>query len=190
MNSFVIPIPNERINTYKVVTFIIFTLNFLGFGYVFLQTRATDAVLAIVALVLNAVPWLYFLLNKKHIKSPVIEITLIASALLWIYYGNFWMGVLLLFFAVMSFFTNKKTIILFNEAGIVYPSFPVKKYTWADLVQVVWKDNILTIDLKNNKLLQFNIEEDFAAGFDAAGFNKWCREMTFAGFGKKSLPQL
>ena len=174
MYNYAIQIPNNRIKTYKVVTFIILTLNFLGFGFVFLQTGATVAILAIVALVLNAVPWLYYLLNKKHIKSPVIEITLIASALLWIYYGNFWMGILLSFFAVMSFFTNKKTIVLFNEAGIIYPSFPVKKYTWADVVHVLWKDDILTIDLKNNKLLQFNIEKDFAEEFNWMGFNEWC----------------
>ena len=182
MHNFYIEIPNERIKTYKVVTFIILTLNFLGFGYVFLRTGATASVLAIVALVLNAVPWLYYLLNKKHIKAPVIEITLITSALLWMYFGNYWMGMLLLFFAVMSFFTNKKTIILFNEDGITYPSFPPKKYAWADVVQVIWKDDILTIDLKDNKLLQFNIEKEFAAEFDVVGFNEWC-----AGFYKTSV---
>ena len=174
MNNFAITIPNERIKTYKVVTFIILTLNFLGFGYVFLQTAATAALLAIVGIILNAVPWLYYLLNKKHIKSPVTEITLIASALSWMYFGNFWMGILLLFFALMSFYTNKKPIIFFNEKRIIYPSFPVKKYSWADVVQVLWKDDILTIDLKDNKLLQFNIEKDFAEGFDWMGFNEWC----------------
>ncbi len=175
MHNFIIPIPNDRLKTYRIFTFIVLTLNFLGFGYVFLQTGATAAVLAIVALVLNAVPWLYYLLNKKHIKSPIIEITLIMSAMLWLNYGNFWMGVLLLFFAVMSFFTNKKAVILFDESGITYPSFPVRKYAWVNVVQVVWKDDILTIDLKNNKLLQFNIEKDFAESFDVTAFNEWCK---------------
>lgn len=175
LNNFAIPIPNERLKTYKVFTFIILTLNFLGFGYVFLQTNSTASAVAIVGLVLNAVPWLYYLLNKKHIKSPVIEITIIVSALLWIYFGNFWMGIIMLFFAAMSFFTNKKQVILFNEEGILYPSFPVKKYAWADVVQVIWKDDILTIDLKDNKLLQFNIEKDFAKGFESVRFNEWCK---------------
>ncbi len=176
VNNIVIPIPNDRIKTYKVVTFIILTLNFLGFGYVFLQTSSTAATLAIIALVLNAVPWLYYLLNRKHIKSPVIEITLITSALMWLYYGNFWMGILLLIFAFMSFFTNKKTVILFSETGIIYPSFPIKKYIWIDVAQVVWKDDILTIDLKDNKLLQFKIEKEFALDFDWAEFNEWCKK--------------
>jgi hypothetical protein len=175
VNNFSIEIPNERIKTYKVVTFIMLTLNFLGFGYVFLRTNNTASIFAIIALVLNAVPWLYYLLNKKHIKSPIIEITLITSAFLWMYFGNFWMGIIMLFFAAMSFFTNKKQIILFNEEGIIYPSFPVKKYAWAEVAHVIWKDDILTIDLKDNKLLQFNIEKGFAEGFDVVGFNGFCR---------------
>ncbi len=156
------------------------TLNFLGFGYVFLRTNGTDSIFAIVALILNAVPWLYYLLNKKHIKSPVIEIKLIASSFLWMYFGNFWVGILLPGFAFMSFFTNKKQVILFNDEGIIYPSFPVKKYAWADVLQVIWKDDILTIDLKDNKLLQFNIEESFAEGFDVVGFNNWCERKQVA----------
>lgn len=179
MHNFSVEIPNERIKTYKVFSFIILTLNFLGFGYVFLRTNETASIFAIVALVFNAVPWSYYLLNKKHIKSPVIEITLIASSLLWIYFGNFWMGILLLGFALMSFFTNKKQVILFNDEGIVYPSFPEKKYAWADVLQVMWKDDILTIDLKDNKLLQFNIEKDFAESFDVVGFNGFCKNRIY-----------
>ncbi len=173
MYKYAIPIPNDRIKTYKVVTFIVLTLNFLGFGYVFLQTSATASKLAIMGLVLNAVPWLFYLLNKKHLKSPALELTIILSALLWIYFGNAWMGILLIIFGAMSFFTNKKTIIFFSEEGITYPSFPVKKYEWQKIAQVIWKDDVLTINLKDNKFLQFNIEQEFAEGFDALTFNEW-----------------
>ena len=176
MYNYAIPIPNDRIKTYKVVTFIVLTLNFLGFGYAFLQTGATASKLAIIALVLNAVPWLYYLLNKKHLKSPALELTIILSALLWMYFGNIGMGILLIIFGAMSFFTNKPSIILFNDNGIAYPSFPTKKYAWYDVVQVVWKDDVLTIDLVNNKLLQFTIDKNFAERFDVLEFNKWCSD--------------
>ena len=81
---------------------------------------------------------------------------------------------MLLFFGFVGFFANKKPVIIFSDDGIEYPSFPTKKYAWSDVVQVLWKDDILTIDLKDNKLLQFNIEKPFAEGFDVAGFNGWC----------------
>jgi hypothetical protein len=175
VNSFAVEIPNDRMKTYKIVTFIILTLNFVGFGYVFLQTNGTSSMIAIVGLLFNAVPWLYYLLNKKHIKSPIIDIAILGSAFLWMFFGNFWMGLMLLFFGFVGFFANKKPVIKFSDVGIEYPSFPLKKYAWADFVQVLWKDDILTIDLKDNKLLQFNIDKAFAEGFDVVGFNEFCK---------------
>jgi len=174
LKTFAIEIPNERLKTYQKVAFIILTLNFLGFGYVFLRTIGNESFIAVAALILNAVPWLYFLLNKKHIKSPVIEFVFILSSFIWVYFGNIWMGIMLLLFAVMSFFTNKKTIVTVNDEGVIYPSFPVKKYLWSHITHVICKDDILTIDLKDNKLLQLNIDKKFAAEFDADEFNKFC----------------
>ena len=175
MKTFAIEIPNERLKTYKKVTFIILTLNFLGFGYLFTRITGNSTFIAVAALIFNAIPWLYFLLNKKHIKSPVIEFVLIISGIFWVYFGNILMGIMLLLIAVMSFFTNKKTIVTVNDDGVTYPSFPAKKYLWPEITQIMCKDDILTIDLKDNKLLQLNIDKSFAEGFDANAFNKFCR---------------
>ena len=174
MNSFSIEIPNEQAGTYRMVTFIVVTLNFFGFGYIFLQSQQTiSSSLAIAAIVFNAVPWIYYLLNKKHLKSPAIEITGIASALMWMYFGNYFLGILLLVFTVFGFFANKKKAILFSDDGILFPSFPEKKYNWEEVSQAILKDDILTIDLKNNKLMQFRIGKDFSEKLDEPAFNKW-----------------
>jgi hypothetical protein len=174
VNTFEIEIPNERLKTYKIFTFIMLTLNFLGFGYVFLRTSSTASLLAIAGLVLNTAPWLYYILNKKHFKTPIVETALIASALLWLYFGNVWMGLLLLFFSIIGLFANKKPTILVSEDGIIFPSFPQKKYSWQAIEQIIWKDDILTIDLKNNKLIQVNINKDFAKDFPVKLFNEFC----------------
>lgn len=50
-------------------------------------------------------------------------------------------------------------------------SFPKKRYTWNELNNVVLKDGLLTIDFKNNKMLQrlvdsevdVKVEEEFTA---------------------------
>ena len=49
-----------------------------------------------------------------------------------------------------------------------------KKILWEETDQVIWKDGILTIDLKNNKLMQLNAEKSFAKTFDSKAFNIWC----------------
>lgn len=69
--------------------------------------------------------------------------------------------------------------IAFNEEGIVVNTFPKKEYAWSALNNVVLKDNILTIDFKNNKLIQKEIESD-ASQKDEQEFNGFCRTMLSA----------
>jgi hypothetical protein len=174
VNSYKIEIPNDKINSYKLVTFIILTLNFIGFGYVFIRTSSTATMVSIIGIILSAVPWLYYLLNKKHLQSPLLETSLFAAAFMWLYFGNTWMGILIILFAIIGFIANKKPIIIFSEKGIQYPSFPSRFYLWDEVAHVILKDDILTIDFKNNKLLQFNIEKNIADAIDSNKFNNYC----------------
>lgn len=64
--------------------------------------------------------------------------------------------------------------IAFNEDGIIVNSFPRKEFGWKDLNNVVLKDNILTIDFKNNKLIQKQIESD-ASKQEELEFNEFCK---------------
>ena len=73
----------------------------------------------------------------------------------------------------MGYFANKEKVIIFSDDGIQYPSFPEKMYTWDEVDQVIWKDDILSIDLKNNKLMQFRIEKRFSETFDDIAFTQW-----------------
>ncbi|NCI50404.1 hypothetical protein GWC95_10760 [Sediminibacterium roseum] len=66
--------------------------------------------------------------------------------------------------------------IAFNEEGIVINTFPKKEYAWSALSNVVLKDNILTIDFKNNKLIQKEIESD-ASPDEEKEFNAFCTTM-------------
>lgn len=151
------------------------TLNFLGFGYVFLRAATTTtSTLAIAGLALNAVPWLFYLLNKKHLHNIAIAFALLVSAVLWVYWSNIFMGGMLAIFALMGFYANRKTAIQFTKEGIIYPSFPTKKYAWNEVESILLKDDILTIDLKNNQFLQFHIDAAIAAPINTASFNDWC----------------
>ncbi|NOU38095.1 MAG: hypothetical protein HOO89_05230 [Ferruginibacter sp.] len=175
MNQFEIEIPNEKKKTYNIVTFIILTLNFVGFGYVLIQTSGYFSLIATIGLLLHAIAWFYYLLNKKHISSPNIEISIILNAILWLFFGNIWLGVFQIFFGIFGFFANKPTIIKFSNVGIYYPSFPVKKYTWQQLNQVILKDNVLSLDFENNTFLQFELGKTIAEKFDTISFNTFCK---------------
>ena len=179
MNKFSIPIPNDREKTYRIVTFIIITLNFLGFGYIFVLSQNTIAsVISITGLVINGVPWIYYLINKEHLKFPLTVLNGLLSGCIWLYFGISAVGSMLILFTFMGYFANKEKVIIFSDDGILYPCFPEKKYTWDEVTQIVWKDDILSIDLKNNKLMQFKIEKGFSDKFDINSFRIFYRAKT------------
>jgi hypothetical protein len=65
----------------------------------------------------------------------------------------------------------------------MYPSFPVKKIAWAEVDFVMLKDDILTIELLNNKLIQFTLNKQLASAIDADRFNRFCKECKSAAMG-------
>lgn len=69
--------------------------------------------------------------------------------------------------------------IAFHDEGIVINSLPKKRYSWQEIGNVVLKDGILTIDLKNNKLIQKEIESSSSAK-EEAEFNEFCRNRLLA----------
>lgn len=176
MNKFVIEIPNEKASTYRIVTLIVLLLNFFVFGFVFMHASSSlSEAAAIGGLLVNGIGCIYYLLNKRHLKAPFTEIIFFINAILWLLWANYILAMLMIVFSLLSFYANKKIRILFTDEGIIYPSFPVKKYSWSETEQVIWKDDILTIDLKNNKLFQLNIET-VPPGFDINTFNAFCME--------------
>ena len=65
--------------------------------------------------------------------------------------------------------------IAFDPAGIVINTFPKKHYPWNAIQNAIIKDDVITIDFKNNKLLQKDINEPVSAS-TTQEFNTFCRE--------------
>ena len=67
----------------------------------------------------------------------------------------------------------KKISLYFTASGIEKRNFPSKKYHWNQFSNVILKDNILTLDFKNNKLLQAKIE---TTNLNEDAFNIFAKE--------------
>lgn len=65
--------------------------------------------------------------------------------------------------------------VAFDKDEIVINSFPRKHYQWSDMNNVVLKDNLLTIDFKNNKLVQKETESPVTDTMEAE-FNEFCKQ--------------
>ncbi|MFM8806066.1 MAG: hypothetical protein ACKOD1_01770, partial [Sphingomonadales bacterium] len=67
--------------------------------------------------------------------------------------------------------------VVFSDQGIDYPSFPRRIIEWDQVEQVIVKDDLLTIDLRSNRLLQHPIEKNsFIDDREVTEFNAHCQQ--------------
>ncbi len=65
--------------------------------------------------------------------------------------------------------------IAFDAEEIVFNSFPKKRYGWSVISNVVLKDGLITIDLKDNTLIQKAVDEPVSKEIENE-FNAFCKE--------------
>lgn len=175
--SYSIEIPNEKMATYRVINFIISIINCLAFGYLFFYSShgAFKNIILIGFIISLLAPFIFLL--KKHsrfIFNFKIEILFFICALIWLISGNYLLGLLIMAFASLGIIVQIKPVIHFSEAGIKYPGFPAKLLLWNEVDSVQLKEGILTIDMNNNRLMQYSLENEMANALNAAAFNDFC----------------
>jgi len=63
----------------------------------------------------------------------------------------------------------------FSSTEIIFNSLIKKKWNWSDIDNVILKDGLLTVDFKNNRIFQKEIDSDIQEADDEE-FNTWCRK--------------
>ncbi len=79
----------------------------------------------------------------------------------------------LIFFLLYSI-SVQKIIYIFSEEHIKLKRFPFTTYEWNTLQNVILKDGILTLDFKNNKLAQHNLQKTEVNEFE---FNTFAKQL-------------
>lgn len=170
-------IPNARTLIYQVFAYGIIFLNLLGQLLMDYQRNSPNlkiSILVCAALFILFILWDVYLLKKKNTLQSLGIIILILG-FRWYQYALGWgfaINVVLWFLYLVS---RRQLVILVSSAEIRYPSFPVKKISWSEVSNLLLKDDILTIDLKNNKIYQHFVK-DAAEVVSEAAFNEFCRE--------------
>ena len=182
MDKFSIILPNEKKGTYKILTFLIAIINITAF--VFFSTRISEdngfGILSRIGFSVVAIPLILYLLQKKEREANIFQMVLafFFASMIWMIIGFYLMGFLLFIFALTGFFALRKLKIEFNTQQITYPSIPRKNISWGEVSNLILKDNILTLDLKNNKLIQYTLNESENEGLDETAFNTFVQQQT------------
>lgn len=171
MKVYELVLKNEKTQSYKASLPLIIALNsiaflFLAFNYTITFKKITSLSAAIlIALLLVA----HFIQkNKKNYAGYIaIIVIIVAYSLLKLYLFGIGMALIYILYEI----TTRELVVTVSPNNIVYPSFPSKKLEWAELANIVLKDSLLTIDFKNNKILQGEI----STVTDEKEFNDFCR---------------
>lgn len=168
---------NEKGKYYKAIRDLIAVFNLLGFLY--LANRSEDSFDKMFFIVFCAVTVLYILIvvyerfSKKIISDNAHRTLFIWSAVGWAKSPFWWVSILLLLFFVLDFVSQRKLILTVSENCIDYPSFPGRQIEWNELSNFVLKDGLVTIDFKNNKIIQQTI---LNSDISQQEFNDFCRK--------------
>lgn len=122
--------------------------------------------------------WLIYCNNQKRKgKEVYYRFGLLVAAFGWYLNKSEWLFFSIAYLVIGILEKPLKVLpeAAFDKEEIVFNSFPQKKYLWEDVANAILKDNILTIDLKNNKLIQKEIDAEISEA-DEKDFNEFCKK--------------
>ena len=117
------------------------------------------------------------LFNNQKETISTFKWALYAAAFLWLLYPLHipYIGIFFIIAALLERQIKFPQEIGFSKEGITFNTFPFKNYTWQQVTNVLLKDNMLTLDFTNNKIIQREIEPAELTE-EENEFNEFCRQ--------------
>lgn len=162
------------------VSQLLYLFALLAFGFFYYQYPKSGVVYLYIGggIILS---WIYNFLKKRKKGEALFRLGLLFAAVGW-YVGpekNIWMAILYAIAALIEKQVKFPKEIGFTEDEISFNSLPKKVLSWKDVNNVIIKDGLLTIDQKNNKLLQKEIEGYVTSSLEKE-FNDFCNKCILA----------
>ena len=172
MKQYDLVLKNEKERSYRRISIFLLIINFISIVFVTYLKGFTKWGPLIIALIAA-----FSVFASIYFKNKNERITFAASfflfSLAW-QTANYWVPAALnLVLLILNGFASQKPIVSITEEQISYPAFPKKQISWKDLNNVILKDGLLSIDLKNNKLIQQLVDET-QTRIDEKEFNEFC----------------
>ena len=174
MKQFELILKNEKEASYKRISILLLALNLVGILFItYLKDFRNWGALIIAAIAVFAAFSSFYFRNKN--EKAILPGAFFLLSFAWIVAGYWVIGVFNILFMMLHLAALQKPIVSINEKHVIYPSFPKKKIDWQELSNLILKDGLLTIDLKNNRIIQQHIA-DISSTIDEKEFNDFCRQ--------------
>lgn len=179
MQQFEVILKNEKTKQYNWFAIFLIVINGVGICLFLLKEnyqKLTENPMGFPVIISSACLIISILIFPRFKKGdyPIYFIS-VAIISYWVILKQWWIAIAMLFMLLLYYVSKKKLKVIIDSSDILYPSFPVKKFKWNKLNNIILKDGLLTIDLKSNKIIQQFIDEKNKA-VDENEFNDFCRQ--------------
>lgn len=170
MQKFDITLKNEKERWYRRIIFLFVILHTLFFTYLLFDALLwKKAVAGLICIFLYSA---YRLLITNVAKQKFSY----GSGFFYIFavfFPMLWIMALDIILLALSAMALQKNNFFFDKEQIQKTNFPAKNYTWDQFLNVILKDNILTLDFKNNRFIQAEIE---STNINEDAFNTFAKQ--------------
>ena len=166
----------KAINIISQLLILLFVIAFVRFG---LEVGfSTIKVQCLIPLAVTGL-WGYTAFRKKEKNFvPYYRLALLLAGLGWMYISaayNWSFAILYFALGMAERFIKFPDEIGFSKETVVRNTFPKRKYEWVDIENAIIRDNFFTLDLRNNKIIQKELDEPVSKELEAE-FNQFCKE--------------
>ena len=170
MQKFDITLTNEKEISYRRIILFFVILHTLLFTYLLYDTLLWKKAVAGLLFIFLYSAYRLLITNTAKQKFSYGSGFFFVFA---IFFPIIWLMAIDALLFILSNSALQKTNFIFEKTQIQKINFPAKKFLWNQFSNVVLKDNILTLDFKNNKLLQGEIE---TTNINEDAFNTFAQE--------------
>lgn len=174
MKQYELVLKNEKERSYRRISILLLIINFISIVFVTYENDFTKWWPLIIALIAVSFAFTLAYFKDKNEKVAFSAAFLLLS-LAWQNTGHWVPAALNLVLLILNGITSQKPIVTINNDQITFPAFPKKQIQWKDLNNVILKDGLLSIDFKNNKLIQQLIDE-VSSTTNEKEFNEFCQQ--------------
>lgn len=176
MRQYALMLRNEKEKFYLWFSWLMIIAN-LAF-FVYLSAASLFKNLGpLVYVFLGIIAITYLRVSKKERNGkPRLYIPFFIIILGWVNTRAYWwVALIIIILMVLDEIARRKLIVQVLPDKIVYPSFPHREIKWNELSNMILKDGLLTIDFKNNQLIQQLVDENWTSIAEKE-FNEFCRQ--------------
>ena len=174
MKQYVLVLKNEKERSYRRISILLLIINFISIAYVSYLKELTKWGPLIIALIAVFSVFASFYFRNKH-ERITLSASFFLFSLAW-QTANYWVPAALnLVFLILNGVVFQIPIVSINPDQITYPALPKKQIHWNELNNVILKDGLLSIDFKNDKLIQQLLDESQIT-VDEKEFNEFCKQ--------------